>query len=112
MRGLKINHRNQGWSIDITFIPVKRDFMYLTAIIDFYSRFIVGWSLHNSLDTSNCIEVLKKAISRYGAPDILNSDQGCQVTSKEWADACAEYPEMKAAAAQKTTSGYKDFGKR
>ncbi len=54
------------------------------------------WSPHNSLDTSNCIEVLKTAISRYGTPEILNSDQGCQFTSKEWADACAEYPEMKA----------------
>ena len=54
------------------------------------------WSLHNSLDTSNCIDVLKTAISRYGTPEILNSDQGCQFTSKEWADACAEYPEMKA----------------
>lgn len=70
--------------------------MHLTAIIDVYSRFIVGWSLHNPLDTSNCIEVLKTAISRYGTPEILNSDQGCQFTSKEWADACAEYPEMKA----------------
>ena len=70
--------------------------MYLTAIIDVYSRFIVGWSLHNSLDTSNCIEVLKTVISRYGTPEILNSDQGCQFTSKEWADACAEYPKMKA----------------
>ena len=75
---------------------MKKGFMYLTAIIDVYSRFIVGWSLHNSLDTSNCIEVLKTAISRYGTPEILNSDQGCQFTSKEWADACAEYPEMKA----------------
>ena len=96
LRGLKVDHRNQVWSIDITYIPMKKGFMYLTAIIDVYSRFIVGWSLHNSLDTSNCIEVLKTAISRYGTPEILNSDQGCQFTSKEWADACAEYPEMKA----------------
>ena len=55
---------------------MKKGFMYLTAIIDVYSRFIVGWSLHNSLDTSNCIEVLKKAISRHGVPEIINSDQG------------------------------------
>lgn len=75
---------------------MKKGFMYLIAIIDVYSRFVVDWSLHNSLDTSNCIEVLKTAISRYGTPEILNSDQGCQFTIKEWADACAEYPEMKA----------------
>lgn len=83
------------WSIDITYIPMKKGFMYLTAIIDVYSRFIVGWSLHNTLDASNCIEVLKGAVARYGSPEILNSDQGCQFTSKEWADACALYPEMK-----------------
>ncbi len=69
--------------------------MYLTAIIDVYSRFIVGWSLHNTLDASNCIEVLKSAVARYGTPEIINSDQGSQFTSKEWADACAQYPEMK-----------------
>lgn len=83
------------WSIDITYIPMKKGFMYLTAIIDVYSRFIVAWSLHNTLDASNCIEVLKTAISRYGAPEIINSDQGCQFTSKEWAETCAEHPEMK-----------------
>lgn len=95
LRGLKIDHINQVWSIDITYIPMKKGFMYLTAIIDVYSRFIVGWSLHNTLDTSNCIEVLKGAITKYGAPEILNSDQGCQFTSKEWSDTCAQYPDMK-----------------
>lgn len=69
--------------------------MYLTAIIDVYSRFIVGWSLHNTLEASNCIEVLKKAISDYGAPEIINSDQGCQFTCKDWVSECAKYPEMK-----------------
>ena len=62
LRGLKVDHGNQVWSIDITYIPMKKGFMYLTAIIDVYSRFIVGWSLHNSLDTSNCIEVLKRVL--------------------------------------------------
>lgn len=95
LRGLKIDHSNQVWSIDITYIPMKKGFMYLTAIIDVYSRFIVGWGLHNTLDASNCIDVLKSAVARHGAPEILNSDQGCQFTSKEWADACAQYPEMK-----------------
>ena len=95
LRGLKVDHRNHVWSIDITYIPMKNGFMYLTAIIDVYSRFIVGWSLHNSLDTSNCIEVLKKAFSRHGVPEIINSDQGCQFTGKEWADACSQHSEMK-----------------
>ena len=57
--------------------------------------YIIGWSLHNSLDTSNCIEVLKKAISRHGVPEIINSDQGCQFTGKEWADPCSRHSEMK-----------------
>lgn len=95
LRGLAIGHPNQVWSIDITYIPMKRGFMYLTAIIDVYSRFIVGWNLHNSLDTSNCIEVLEGAISRYGAPEIINSDQGCQFTSKIWTESCAKATAMK-----------------
>ena len=74
LRGLDIDHRNQVWCIDITYIPMKKGFMYLTAIIDIYSRFIVGWSLYNSLDASHCIEVLQSAIATYGSPEIINSD--------------------------------------
>lgn len=95
LRGLDIDHRNQVWCIDITYIPMKKGFMYLTAIIDVYSRFIVGWSLHNSLDASHCIEVLQNAIATYGSPEIINSDQGCQFTCKVWLDACAQYPQMR-----------------
>lgn len=66
---------------------VGQGFMYLTAIIDVYSRYIVGRSLHNTLDASNCTEVLKKAIVKYGAPEIINSDQGRQFASLEWKEA-------------------------
>jgi putative transposase len=59
---MPVCYRNQVWCIDITYIPMKKGFMYLTAIIDVYSRFIVGWSLHNSLDASHCIEVLQNAM--------------------------------------------------
>ncbi len=72
-----------------------RRLMRLMGIQAVYSRFIVGWSLHNSLDTSNCVDVLKSAITRHGTPEIINSDQGCQFTSKEWTDACSQHPEMK-----------------
>lgn len=95
LRGLKITHKNQVWSIDITYIPMAHGFMYLTAIIDVYSRFIVGWSLHNTLDASNCVQVLREAISKHGTPEIINSDQGCQFTCQEWEDECAKHPEMK-----------------
>ena len=95
LKGIKIDHRNQVWSIDITYIPMKKGFMYLTAIIDVYSRFIVGWSLHNTLDASNCINVLQDAVRRHGAPEIINSDQGCQFTCKDWIAACSKCSGMK-----------------
>lgn len=74
LRGLKVERPNQVWSIDITYIPMRKGFLYLTAIIDVYSRFIVGWSLHNTLDASNCIGVFRAAVARYGALEIINSD--------------------------------------
>jgi len=80
--------RFQGYSIDLTYIPMRKGFMYLTAIIDVYSRYIVGWGLDNSLDSSNCIEVLQSAIRRHGCPEVINSDQGCQFTCRDWAEAC------------------------
>jgi putative transposase len=86
LRGLKIERPNQVWEIDITFIPMAKGFMYLTAIIDVYSRFIVAWDVNNTLDAENCLNVLKMAISKYGKPEIINSDQGSQFTSALWID--------------------------
>lgn len=70
LRGLQITRRNQVWSTDISYIPMENGFMYLYAIIDVYSRYIVGWGMYNTLDASNAIEVLDKAVARYGAPEI------------------------------------------
>lgn len=84
LRGLNIDHSNQVWEIDITYLPMARGFMYLTAIIDVYSRFVVGWGLFNSLDAENSLSVFKRAVSKYGNPEIINSDQGCQFTSELW----------------------------
>lgn len=84
LRGLKIERPNQVWAIDITYIPMAKGFLYLTAIIDVYSRFIVAWELNNTLEAENCLDVLKMAISRYGKPEIVNSDQGSQFTSDLW----------------------------
>lgn len=86
LRGLEINSPNQVWAIDITYIPMRRGFMYLTAIIDLYSRFVVGWGLHNTLDAENSLSVLKAAIGRYGKPKIINSDQGSQFTCALWVE--------------------------
>lgn len=70
---------------------MEHGFMYLYAIIDVYSRCIVGWGLYNTLDASNAIEVLERAIQEHDAPEIINSDQGCQYISKEWLETCETY---------------------
>lgn len=91
LRNLLIDRPNQVWCTDISYVAMEHGFMYLYAIIDVYSRYIVGWGLYNSLDASNAIEVLDAAVRRHGAPEIINSDQGCQYTSKEWHEACEGY---------------------
>lgn len=91
LRHLDISHPNQVWSTDISYIAMEHGFMYLYAIIDVYSRCIVSWGLYNTLDAANAIEVLEQAIRAHGIPEIINSDQGCQYTSKEWLEACEQH---------------------
>lgn len=86
LKGLNINRPRQVWAIDITYIPMKKGFMYLTAIIDVYSRFVVGWDISNSLSAENSLAVLKSSIQRYGQPEIINSDQGSQFTCALWTE--------------------------
>ncbi len=86
LKGLKVVRPNQVWGIDITYIPMQHGFMYLTAIIDHYSRFVVSWDISNSLDAENVLSVLKQAIAKYGQPEIINSDQGSQFTCALWVD--------------------------
>ena len=83
LRNTEIDRPNVAWSIDITYIQMKHGFLYLTAIIDWYSRCIVGWELDDTLDTRACIEACKKAF-KVAKPMILNSDQGCQFTSSDY----------------------------
>ena len=80
LRNVKITHPNHVWSTDITYIPLRHGFMYLVAIMDWFSRHIVSWRLSNSLDTSFCIDALEESLSR-GTPEIFNTDQGVQFTS-------------------------------
>ena len=84
LRGLEVTHSNHVWCIDITYIPMAKGFLYLTAIIDVYSRYIVGWDIHNTLDAENSLNVLRKAITVHGKPEIVNSDQGSQFTCPGW----------------------------
>ena len=83
LKNADIKRPNQAWSIDITYIPIKHGFLYLTAIIDWYSRCIVGWEVDDTLDTRMVIQAVRKAL-RIAKPEILNSDQGCQFTSNEY----------------------------
>jgi putative transposase len=81
LRDLKVERSNQVWGIDITYIPMKRGFMYLFAIIDLCSRYVVGWSVSNTMSAEWCVHTLEGAISRHGKPEIINSDQGSQFTA-------------------------------
>lgn len=84
LRNMNIFLPNQVWSIDITYIKMQHGHMYLTVIIDWYSRFIVGWALSDTLETAPVLEALKRANEIHGTPAIINSDQGAQFTSEEY----------------------------
>ena len=84
LRGYVPQFPNQVWSIDITYIKMKRRHMYLTAIIDWYSRMIVGWKLSDTLEAAPVLEVVREAVERHGVPAIINSDQGSQFTSDDY----------------------------
>ena len=78
---LPVTHPNQVWAVDITYLPMQRGFMYLFAIIDLYSRYVVGWSLSNTMSARWCADTIEQAIAQHGVPAIINSDQGVQFTS-------------------------------
>lgn len=82
LRGVPVVRPNQVWSTDITYIRLERGFVYLAAVIDWYSRKVLAWRLSNSLDSSFCVECLEAALQKFGTPDIFNTDQGCQFTSE------------------------------
>lgn len=91
LRNVGITRRNQVWGIDITYCGTPSGFMYLVAIIDWYSRFIVGWALSNVMKTDFIIRAIKEAIREHGKPEIINSDQGSQFTSKDYIDCIKSY---------------------
>jgi putative transposase len=83
LRDVTIDRVNQVWSTDITYIPMPKGFMYLTAVIDWYSRYVLSWRLSNTLDVGFCIEALEEALS-HGCPEVFNTDQGVQFTSESF----------------------------
>lgn len=84
LRGLEITRANQVWAMDITYIPMRKGFVYLAAVLDWATRRVLSWRLSNSLTTDFCIEAVEEAIQRYGAPEIFNTDQGSQFTSTDF----------------------------
>ena len=84
LRDLKVERPNHVWATDITYIPMKKGFMYLTAIIDVHSRYVLNWSVSNSMDAKWVTQVMEETIEMYGEPEIINTDQGSQYTSDEF----------------------------
>jgi putative transposase len=87
LRGMNIEKPNKVWCADVCYIPMRRGFLYLVAIMDWYSRKVLSWRLSNTLDTDFCVAALEEALARYCKPDIFNTDQGSQFTSLEFTQA-------------------------
>jgi len=86
LRGLTIDRPNQVWALDITYLPMRRGFLFLVAVMDWHSRKILSWRLSNTMHADFCIEALQEAITRYGKPEIVNTDQGSQFTCTDFID--------------------------
>ncbi len=86
LRGVTIDRPNQVWAMDITYIPMARGFVYLAAVMDWASRRVLAWRVSISMTTDFCVEALEEALSRYGTPEIFNTDQGSQFTSLEFTE--------------------------
>ena len=84
LNGLVIDRANQVWATDLTYLPMAHGFLYLVAILDVVSRKVLAWRLSNTMTTDFCLEALEEAMSKYGRPEIFNTDQGSQFTSEDW----------------------------
>lgn len=86
LRKLPITRPNQVWAMDISYIPMARGFVYLAAVVDWFSRKVLAWKLSITLDTTFCLEAVEEALTKYGKPEIFNTDQGSQFTSVAFTD--------------------------
>lgn len=87
LRNLKVDRPNQVWCADITYLPLRRGYMYLVAVMDWHTRAVLSWRLSNTMEADYCVDALNEALSRYGVPEIFNTDQGSQFTSREFTQA-------------------------
>lgn len=95
LRKLKANRPNHVWAMDITYIPVQGGYLYLVAVIDLYSRYVLNWSLSNTMTAEWCRDTLDEAIDQYGPPEIVNTDQGSQFTSEVFSEFVVSKKELK-----------------
>jgi putative transposase len=86
LKGLRVTRPNQVWAADITYLPMRRGFFYLVAIMDWHTRKVLAWRISNTLEADFCVEALNEAIARFGPPEIMNTDQGSQFTSFAWTE--------------------------
>lgn len=86
LRGLRVERPNQVWCSDITYLPMRRGFLYLVAIMDWHTRKVLSWRISNTLEADFCVDALNDAIHKFGLPEIMNTDQGSQFTSFAWTD--------------------------
>jgi putative transposase len=86
LRGLAVTRVNQAWGMDITYLPMREGFLYLVAVVDWFSRRVLSWRLSNTMDVHFCLEAVQEAVAQYGAPEIMNTDQGSQFTSATFTD--------------------------
>ena len=84
LRRLVIDRPNQVWAMDITYVPIQGGFIYLCAVIDWYSRAVLAWELSNTMEAGFCVRAVQRAMAQYGVPEIFNTDQGSQFTSAEF----------------------------
>jgi len=82
LKGLKIERPNQVWATDITYIPLSKGFVYLVAVVDWYSRRVLSWRVSTTLDTEFCVDALEEARDKPGCSEIFNTDQGCQLRAR------------------------------
>jgi len=86
LKALRVDRPNQVWAADITYLPMRRGFLYLVAIMDWSTRKVLAWRISNTLEADFCVEALNEATTRFGSPEIVNTDQGSQFTSFAWTD--------------------------
>lgn len=86
LKGLRVDRPNHVWAADITYLPMRRGFLYLVAIIDWFTRKVLAWRISNTLEADFCVEALNEAVHKFGSPEIMNTDQGSQFTSFAWTD--------------------------